>query len=293
VFLIHSTKKRLHSKDYSFSVHKVLSAGLPNSVIFDYNADKAVADSVIIQQSWDARLRTNVPKDQHQHTLIYYYPGFFNPKLIVNGQIVNEQDLLITSDGWMTAVNTSPVPVYFNKKDAIADGKMGLTVDQLKTKNIQLSPVAPLVSYCNVQDFGEIYADRFVFETSLQNSYNEGASVCQLTNIYLLCEGTAIGIPLCARGCESSINFFFAGYTVSGKQKDLSGFGVDFSDYVKVRVESKAGKANVFLNGRLAYTVPGDISHTKIIGIDYVFQGTGSVDNVKLGNGKVLFEDGF
>jgi len=30
--------------DYSLSVHKVLRAGLPNSVIFDYNADKSLMD---------------------------------------------------------------------------------------------------------------------------------------------------------------------------------------------------------------------------------------------------------
>jgi hypothetical protein len=36
-----------------------------------------------------------------------------------------------------------------------------------------------------------------------------------------------------------------------------------------------------------------DISRSKIIGIDFVFQGTGSVDYVKLTNGKVSFDDEF
>ncbi|HSZ33414.1 MAG TPA: hypothetical protein VK772_08880 [Puia sp.] len=287
------SKKKFNVKNYSLSIHKILSTGLPNSVIFNYDAGEAVSDSVIIQQSWDDRLRTTVSKNQHQHTLIYYYPGFFNPKLIVDGEIVNEQKLLIPSNGWMAAVSHTPVPIYFKKEEVIADGKMELPIDLLKEKNIPLSPEAPLVSYCNVQDFGPIYADHFHFETSLRNDYSEGSSVCQLTNIYLLCEGTAIGIPLCVKGCESSINFFFAGYSISGKQKDLSAFGVDFDNYVKVRVESADGKAFVFLNDKLAYEVPGNISHTKIIGIDYVFQGTGSVNYVKLTNENISFEDKF
>jgi hypothetical protein len=293
VLIFQRSKNKIAPSDYSLSVHKVLQAGLPNSVIFDYNANKSPSDSVILQQSWDNRLRTTVPKDQHQHTLIYYYPGFFKPKLIVDGQIVKEQDLLIQSDGWMTAVNASPVPVYFNKKDVIANGKMALSVDQLKAQNIPLSPQPPMLSYCNVQDFGEIYADHFVFETSLRSDYHEGASVCQMTNIYLLCEGTAIGIPLCAKGCESNIKFFFTGFEVSGKQQDLSGFGVDFSDFVKLRVESRNGRARIFLNDRLTQEVNKDISRSKIIGIDFVFQGTGSVDYVKLTNGKVFFDDEF
>ena len=293
MLFVYFTNKKADPVDYSFHIHKILQAGLPNSVVFDFNADKSGSDSVIIQQSWDTRLRTPVPKDQHQHTLIYYYPGFFKPKLIVDGQVVKEQDLLIKSDGWLTAVNSSPVPVYFDKKVVIANGKMALPADRLKAQNIPLSPQAPLLSYCNVQDFGEIYADNFIFETSLRNDYREGSSVCQMTNIYLLCEGTAIGIPLCARGCQSAINFFFTGFSVSGKQKDLSAFGVDFNEFVKLRVESKNGKARIFLNDRLAYEVPNDISRSKIIGIDYVFQGTGSVDYVKLWSDKVSFTDEF
>ncbi len=292
-FFIRGSKKKIDLRDYTFSVHKVLQAGIPNSVIFDFNADKSPVDSVVLQQSWDTTRRTAVARDQHQHTLIYYYPGFFKPKLVVGGQVVKEQDLLLKSDGWLTAVNASPVPVYFNKKDVFNNGKMSLPVEKLKAQHIDLSPQAPQLSYCNVQDFGEIYADHFSFETSLRNDYSEGSGVCQMTNIYLLCEGTAIGIPLCAKGCESSLNFFFAGYNVSGKQKDLSAFGVDFNDYVRVRVESQNGKARIYLNDRFAYEVPDDISHAKIIGIDFTFQGTGSVDYVRLTNGKVRFEDEF
>jgi len=294
IFLfVRESKKKIDLRDYTFSVHKVLQAGIPNSVIFDFNADKSPVDSVVLQQSWDTTRRTTVARDQHQHTLIYYFPGFFRPKLVVGGQVVKEQDLLLKSDGWLTAVNASPVPVYFNKKDVFNNGKMSLPVEKLKAQNIVLSPQAPQLSYCNVQDFGEIYADHFCFETSLRNDYSEGSGVCQMTNIYLLCEGTAIGIPLCAKGCESSLNFFFAGYNVSGKQKDLSAFGVDFNDYVRVRVESQNGKARIYLNDRFAYEVPDDISHSKIIGIDFTFQGTGSVDYVRLTNGKVRFEDEF
>jgi hypothetical protein len=288
-----AAKKKVNPEDYSFSSKKILKMGLPNSVIFDYDATKAPFDSVIIQQSWDTSLRTKVSKDQHQHTLIYYFPGFFEPKLVVDNQVVKEHNLLIKSDGWLIAVAASPMPVYFKKEDAIANGKMALPIDKIKAQNISITPQAPLLSYCNVQDFGEIYSDNFIFETSLRNDYREGSSVCQMTNIYLLCEGTAVGIPLCAKGCESAINFFFTGFKVSGKQQDLSCFGFNFNNLVKVKIESINGKAKIFLNDKFSYEVDHDISKSKIIGIDFVFQGTGTVDYVKLTNNKVSFEDGF
>lgn len=74
---------------------------------------------------------------------------------------------------------------------------------------------------------------------------------------------------------------------------DLSAFGVDFSSFVKLRVESKNRKAKIFINDKLVYTVNHDIIKSKIIGIEFSFQGTGSVDYVKLSNGKVNYEDDF
>ena len=158
---------------------------------------------------------------------------------------------------------------------------------------MSLMPQAPILSYTNVQDFGEIYTNDFVFESSIRNDYRDGSSVCQMTNIYLLCEGTAVSIPLCTKGCESAINFFFTNHTVSGKQKDLSAFGVSFNDFVKVKIESAHGIAKIFFNDKLVYTVNKDIIKSKIIGIDFTFQGTGSVDYVKLFNKNVSFEDAF
>jgi hypothetical protein len=286
-------KKKIDPNDYSFSTKEVLKAGVPNSVIFDYNATNAPTDSVIIQQSWNTKLRTKVSKDQHQHTLIYYFPGFFKAKLVVDNQIVKERNLLIKSDGWMAAVESSPMPVYFKKEEFFVNGKMSLPADKIKAQNISFYPQAPELFYSNVQDFGEIYSDNFVFETSLRNDFKEGSSVCQMTHVYLLCEGTAVGIPLCARGCESNIDFFFAGYSISGKQKDLSGFGVDFNDFVKLRIESVNAKDKIFLNDKLSYEVDKDISKSKIIGILFAFQGTGTVDYLKLSNKVVSFEDGF
>lgn len=284
---------KINPKDYYFTSKKVVSAGLPNSVLFNYDASKSPFDSVIIQQSWDKKLQTKVSKNQHFHSSIYYYPDFYNAKLIVNNQIVSTHKLLIKSNGWLPIVALSPVPVYFTKEDAIINGKMELSVEKITSKNIKMQPNPPYVLYANVRDFGELYSDDFVFETSLKNNYREGAAICQQTKIYLLCEGTAIGIPLCAKGCISDLEMLFTDYYVSGKRENLSAFGVDFNSYVKLRIESRNGKARIFINDKLAYTVDRYIVKSKIIGIDFSFQSTGSVDYVKLFNDKVKYEEEF
>ncbi|HEV3413976.1 MAG TPA: hypothetical protein VG101_15960 [Puia sp.] len=293
LFFLHGQQPPPQPRDYSFSSKKIVTAGLPNSVVFDYDASRSPDDTVIIQQSWDTTRRVKVPRNGHQYTSIYYYPDFYHATLQVHDQVVKSHNLLIQSNGWLPLIERDPVPIYFKKEEAIHDGKISLSLDQIRGKNIPLQPSAPTVMFSNVRDFGEIYSDHFIFETSVKNDYSEGSNACQMSRIYLLCENTAVWVPLCAKGCISTADLYFTYFYTSGKMEDLSNFGVDFSKFVKVRIESDSGKAKIFINDQLAYTVPRHIRHSRIVGIDYRFEGTGSVDYVYLSNGKITYRDDF
>jgi hypothetical protein len=283
----------INPNDYTFSSKKVITSGLPNSVVFDFDAAKAPYDSVAIQQSWDRHLLVNVSKNDHQHTAIYYFPDFYFAKLIVGGKIVKQHELLVKSNGWLPVVEKQPVPVYYETKDAMADGKFSLSPEKIKARNITMQPNPPYVVYTNVTDFGEIYSDDFTFETSVKNNYNEGAAACRLSTIYILCKGTAIWIPLSAKGCVSDLDMYFAGYEVSGKKHDLSAFGVDFEKEIPIKIVSHSGKAEIFISNKSVYTVDKAISRAKIIGMLFRFQGTGSIDYVRLSNSKVNYDEEF
>ncbi|RYU96678.1 hypothetical protein [Emticicia agri] len=289
------TRSLIDPAYYTFSSKKIVAVGVPNSVVFDYDASKAPYDSVFIQQDWDPSKRVKVSKNQRQHTSVYYYPGSFQAKLVIGNQVVQEHNLFIQTDGWLPLINLKPVPVYFKQQEALNDGKLGLSVAQIQAQSISMKPTAPMAEYANLRDFGDIKTDNFVFETSIKNTYQEGASVCQFTDIGLLCEGTAIMIRLSAKGCISDNNIYFIDHNISGKEHDLSKFGADFKDFVKVRCESVNGKVKIFVDNLLAYEFPYQSPISKIMGITYRFQGTGLVDHVKLskGDGKVAFEDRF
>jgi len=293
LFFLHGQQPPPQPQDYTFNSKKVVTAGLPNSVIFDYDASRSPDDSVVIQQSWDTARRVKVPKSGHQYTSIYYYPDFYHATLQVRDHVVKSHNLLIQSNGWLPLIEQAPVPIYFKKEEAIHDGKISLSLDQIREKNVPLQPSAPTVAFANVRDFGEIYSDHFTFETAVRNDYSEGSAACQMTRIYLLCENTAIWVPLCAKGCVSTTDLYFTYFYTSGKREDLSNFGVDFNKFVKLRIESDSGLAKIFVDNQLAYTVPRHIRHSKIIGIDFRFEGTGSVDYVYLSNGKITYRDDF
>lgn len=279
------------TKSYQFSSQKVVSEGVPNSVIFDYDATAAPTDSVFIQQSWDPSRRTQVAKAGHQHTSIYYKPGFFQAKLVAGNQIVQEHDLLITSAGWLPLIDVQPIPVYLKPSDVLQPDKMGIPLEKIAAHHVDLQPETPWVSFFNVQRFKGVRSDQFEFESEVRNEYAEGAAACQQTRITLLTEGSAIVIPLSAKGCVSDLNLLALDKMVSGKKTDLSAFGVDFSDWVKIRCQSDGQHLRFFVNDKLAYQLPSDAEASDMVGIVYNFQGTGSVRKVRLtANNKVVYQ---
>ena len=90
-----------------------VAEGIPNTVVFKYDVSHLGAHEFAIQQSWNERLRFAINKNRHEATSIYYYPGYFRAKLVVDELVVKEHDLFIKSDGWLATLNKQPQPRYF------------------------------------------------------------------------------------------------------------------------------------------------------------------------------------
>lgn len=280
--------------DFHFSSATVRSVGIPNSVIFDIDASKSPFDSVEVQQSWDTRLRRRLPKEQKQHTSIYFYPGYFQAKLLIGGNVVKEHDIHIMSEGWYAAVAQDPVPVYFRTDELRSAGKLQLTKKALTDKGIPMQPQAPFSRMGVSQDFEQLKTDNFYYRVRLRQTYAEGSVACQQTFAYILAEGGIFKIPLVNPGCVSAVNFRLMQYFWPGDQHDLSAFGVDFSEDVVLEIESVRGQVAVRINGQLAAESPGQVPGRFIRALDFRFEGLLELEEVYLGRKEgvwVLAED--
>lgn len=294
VAFIKTIPKPILASDYTLSSRLVVK-GLPNSVIFHYKASVSPTDSVFIQQSWDPERRQPVPKNGTQHTAIYYYPGYYQAKLIIGKQVVQEHDLIIPSEGWNVAVRQEPVPVYFSSSEALHNGSLYLPLTAIQKQNISLQPIPPKIQYRYVNDFKNLMTDNFVFETRLKNEYNQGSAACQKTNIVILCRNEFLSIPLVVKGCVGNLRLHLAGHEANSKTSDLSGFGTDMSDWVDVRCEVRNKHLSLWINGSRIYETVLNKKPVGIVGISYVFEGTGAVNYTRFTrtNGEVVFEDNF
>ncbi len=271
----------LHHVQYKFSSRK-LTRNIPNTVIFDYDASEAPGDSVSIQQSWDPRTESRVSKNGHQHTSVYYEPGFYKAKLVVNHQVVKEHSLMIPTNGWLGLIENKPIPVYLENKDFVTDTLMHLPARLISSKNIPLGPQPPVIQFFNVGNFKPVSIKGFSFSCSVKNEYHAGAAACAFAEVFLITDAAPIKIPLGIKGCASELDLISVDKYVSGKTADLSGFGTDMLQWVSLSCKNNGDKISYYVNGKLAYECPLPKNQVHIVGMSFAFLGTGAVKNIRL-----------
>ncbi len=268
------TLPTLDPTQFSFSANKMITEGVPNSVVFNYDASRATTDSVFIVQTWDISRKTLVSRKNHEHSAIYYYPGFFRAKLIADNQIVKTHDLWITSDGWLGLLENQPMPIYLRKEEYMKPDR--IEVDATLAKSRQQTGL-PRVRLFNQRDLGDLMNDNFTFETELKNDFDDGTNACHFTQVLIQCKNDIIIIPLTSRSCIGNLSLYFCGKGIESKSADLSNFGVDLTKWTNLRIETVNRAVTIFVNNNKAYSLNFPNAPTGIVGVQYRFNGAGAV----------------
>lgn len=272
-----------------FEPHRT-SVALPNSVVFDYDATPLKPEKVVIQQSWDPKRSEQVDPNGNQHTSIYYYPGYFRAKLIVDGEIKQQSDVYISTQGWRAIVSREPLPVYLSTAETTLDsGRLGI-----RTKTLESKTGSPIfsdrwVGFFDVHEFPGVSGDDFTLKATIRNTSSVEQSLCRKMRITIMGTENPILIPLADKGCISGIALYTGSVGVSGLDHDLSAFGGDVSQWQQVVCSQGNGVLKIWLNGKQVYTMAHNRSIGSIVGLGIAFEGTGEIKEVMLtGSGKTL-----
>jgi hypothetical protein len=295
-FFFTQKMEKLDPQQFEFSANKVISEGVPNSVVFHYDASKSKSDSIFITQTWDIRRKMLVSKNGHDHSAIYYYPGYFRTKLIIDDQIVKKHDIHITSNGWLGLIETKEEeeeeekPFYVSKAEITKADRIEIDKQLLLKNNFHLQPEAPRILFFHYSEMEQLTNDNFIFETTVKNDYKEGSNACQYTEILIQCKDDIIKIPLCANACIGELDLYIFGTAINSKTSNLTKFGTDLTQWTTLRVEVVNKYMKIFVNGQEAYSQKFDYQTTGIAGVKYRFNGVGAIKDTWFKSGSLDFK---
>ena len=274
-----STMLSPKQEDIEFEFEKV-SIGYPNTVIFRYDVGDASYDSIEIQQSWDRGKRISLDQPKGLATTTYYYAGYYATKLIINDQIIAEKDLYIPTDGWQSFIGGNvPQLIYVKPEELIQSQQIQVRPSVLDEMN--LYPQTRLW-LSNLLPKPSIDSEHFDLESEFRLSYPTDKSICQ--NMWVVITGTkdVLRFQLSIPGCVGDLMFFLNMDMISGKEHDLSAFGVAATEWNSFKVKNRHNQLFVSINDEpvFAHELSDDIG--QIGGVQFIFEGLGEVRSLHL-----------
>jgi len=272
---------------------KPLANGLPNSVVFTIDLKGNTPGKTVIQQSWDTSRTVTLQPGQKEATAIYYMPGYFRAKLILDGKIVKEHDLFIRANKWMATVDHQPIPTYVKEEDLLVKDKMEVSENVLSEIKKITKPT--WLTYHLVKPFGNLQSDNFTLESSIKNIFAEGPAVCKAVRVFVLCSKGAFIVPFTIPGCIGEVNLKINDVFLQESSNDFSSFGTDLSHWTNVKMEVKNRTMKIFLNEKLIREQAYKEDAGEVVGLRFGFLGAGSVKDIKLfdGKGVDVYHDNF
>jgi hypothetical protein len=278
-----------------FSADKTVAKGVPNTFIFEYDLSHVEADSFFIQQSWNGWRKVEIDPKKTVYASTYYESGYHRARLIANNDVVAMQPVHIISDGWEPHVYYSEADdrfIDFKGETFIAEGRLHLPSELLKKRGLDTSQYF-MSRISHSDDYG-VSSDNFGLRTRLKVD-KAMESNCPWAKVIIITTEHIFSVGLVRNGCETGASYKLGEIYKSGEDNDLSKLGTDLYEWNDLEIKVVGKKATILLNGKETYSENYLEDFGNIMGLTYIFEGTGSIDFVELANekGAVVFQDNF
>jgi hypothetical protein len=285
-----------------FRADKMISSGVPNTVMFHYDLSSVKADSFFVQQSWNPRDKTRIDPANNYYSVTYYTPGFHFARIMANDSILKFANIHIRTDGWLPLIKydlRERKPLYLDPQRILSDGFLGVDENLLKDANVDASRDF-FLRYYNIRDFEGVDSDNFDLETRVRcdklSDNTVTSTPCPSFELILITEEDVFFLPLTSKGCIGELRLGVGDVYKEGKIHDLSAFGIeDPYQWQILRIKNENKRATIFVNGAPAHEVNYSKSFGKIKGMIFTFTGSGSIDYVRLMDlkGNSVYSDEF
>ena len=259
--------------------HEKIAVGYPNTVYFRYNIGNTPYDSIQIQQSWDKGRRITLDEPKGLTSSTYYAAGYYSTKLLVNDQILVEKDLYIPTQGWQAMIGGNVPQLIYPKSEHYQYGE-----------SISLAPT--ILSEMNQHPGSSLWLSHLLPKPSINSTQLDletefrmtptDKSICQ--NMWIVVTGSkdVFRFQLSIPGCVGDLMFFLNMDMVSGRNKDLSAFGISPDEWTNFKLKVRDLQLIASINDEpvFAHELSDDIG--LVGGVQYIFEGLGEIRKLEM-----------
>jgi len=252
-----------------------ITIGYPNTVIFRYDIGDMPFDTLQIQQSWDRQKRIMLDAPNGIATTTYYSPGYYRTKLVVDDQIVKEKDLYIPTSGWQAFIGGNvPTLIYLDEDQLVLDSVVTFQPQVLEELN---QYIPSHIGLYHLSPDPSLSSEQFTFHTQFRLAQPTDKSICKYVTLVITGTKDVLRFQFSIPGCVGELFFALNGDMISGRQHDLSNFGIDPIQWNHFQVSHRDDTLTAFLNEKkiFTHTIQEDIG--LIGGVGYFFDGLGAV----------------
>lgn len=285
-----------HEDEATFFIKKIVTEGVPNNVIFNYDIDHVAGDSFYIQPTWNRNIKIKIKKNNYTQTDTYYEPGYHTAKLICDGMVLKTVLVHIPTKDWIgySKVNFyDPYPEYFKREHIIRDSVLGVDIDGLKASDVDMER-NKIYYYAYFPDSIQLSSDNFVLKARIRMK-KIGTTLCPWIISEIYSEDSFFYFTGTIPGCSSEIQAMFSDKYLDGKTTDLSALGYDVMQWKEIEIRVLKKKVTVWIGGNKAlenfYSRPAGF----IRGMGFGSNGLCEVDYVQLedSEGSIVYRNDF
>lgn len=272
---------------------KHLKGPAPHNAAFSYDLSSVNFKNAIIGFD-DAQFQPLMTsKGEMNHS--FKTPNFYKVKMMIDGKIVAGVNVDVVSDGWVTFVGNDDhnAKVIKDKKLFNQDGALYFSPENIQKINVN-NDQDYWVDFRNIMNY-HMDGDNLILEMRLKNSKSIGGVDCYDTCIEYVGETGRGRYKFVRPGCTQYADTEFGDTQLTGNFHNLSGLGMNLSDWTKIRIEVKNKVARVYANNVFKYKTSYNTPIGNVRGFFCRFKGSGALDYIRIYdlNKKLLYQDEF
>ena len=228
------------------TVDKVTN-GIPNTVIFRYDLGGQEVDSLELQQSWDSSKRMILDPNQTLVTTTYMTPGYYNAKLIADGEIIKTHNVYLPSEGFDAWVSLKE------------QGRLQIPNRHWQKNNGQFSLNKSFYEYYNEKSINSLIllnllpepvvtSESFKARVKFKLEEKEIGDACHAITIVITGSDNVYVFNLGVKGCSGNFWANLAGKIVDGRTFDLSALGFQINEWSDLNLIKDGSKLVAEMN---------------------------------------------